>query len=234
MTEITRQVVRKGKLSDQGKEGDEHLHVVPDIFVELAANGFRSSESYEQRRLVGSLKETTAEDIQFDDGRFLSVDLSKTRWHNLHLGRTALEKCDLANARWTNPHFDQVQLQKCRGTGLQFLDLRSKNSRFLDSKLNLAAFHGSKFRGDRFENCDLRETNFEAVDLVDVVFRNCDLRSARFPNCSLRNVDLRGSHLAGMHIPPDQLRGACIDAAQLPDVAAIMGLVVRPFSEREE
>lgn len=118
MTDDNRQIVRKSNLADQGKEGDEHLHLVPDIFVELAANGFRSAECYERRRLAGSLKETTAEDVEFVDGRFMSVDLSKTRWHNLQLRRIKLEKCDLANARWTNAHLDEVQMQKCRGTGL--------------------------------------------------------------------------------------------------------------------
>src|SRR6185312_10867963 len=153
MTDDNRQIVRQSNLTDQGKEGYEHLHFVPDIFVELAASGFRSAESYVRRRLAGSLKETTAEDVEFEDGRFMSVDLSKTRWHNLQLRRTKLEKCDLANARWTNALLDEVEMQKCRGTGLQFLDLRSRNSVFLHSKLNLTAFHGSKFRSDRFEDC---------------------------------------------------------------------------------
>lgn len=125
-------------------------------------------------------------------------------------------------------------MRKCRGTGLQFLDLRSKNSVFLNSKLNLAAFHGSKFRGDLFEDCDLCEANFEGVEFVDVVFRNCDLRSARFPNCLLRNVDFRGSRLGGMQIDPEKLRGACVDAAQLPDLAAIMGLVIKAIDECDQ
>jgi hypothetical protein len=34
MTDVDRQIVRRAKLADQGKKGDEHRHVVPDNFVE--------------------------------------------------------------------------------------------------------------------------------------------------------------------------------------------------------
>jgi uncharacterized protein YjbI with pentapeptide repeats len=98
----------------------------------------------------------------------------------------------------------------------------------------LAAFHGSKFQNDRFENCDLREANFESVELEHVVFRNCDLRLARFPNCVLKNVDFRGSHLAGFQVEPEQLRGACVDLAQLADLSALFGLDVKALDENED
>jgi uncharacterized protein YjbI with pentapeptide repeats len=233
MTDANCQIERVIKLADKGEGDDESLRTVPDHFVELAANSFGASEVY-GRRLMGSLTGTTAEDIQFENGRFCSVDLSKTRWHKLLLREIRLDTCDLANARWTNAILDSIRLEKCRGTGLQLIDAKSTNAVFLHSKLNLTAFHGSRFYGNRFENCDLSEANFESVELTDVVFRNCDLCLARFPNCMLRNVDFRGSYLAGMQFDPAKLRGTCVDPAQLLDVAATMGLTVKSIEEPVE
>ncbi len=93
--------------------------------------------------------------------------------------------------------------------------------------MNLTAFHGSKFRDDEFENCDLREAIFEGVELANVKFRNCDLRLARFPNCAFERVDFRGSLLAGVQIDPMNLRGTCINAAQLLNLAGTVGLIVK-------
>jgi uncharacterized protein YjbI with pentapeptide repeats len=231
MTSFDRHIERLSRLSEQGKEGDESLHVVPDVFVELVAGSFRSAESYERRRVVGSLAGTIAEDVQFENGRFASVDLSKTRWHKLLLWHTRLEKCDLANARWANAMMETVEMQRCRGTGFQFVDSRSFNCASVSSKLNLAAFHGSKFHNCRFVNCDLREANFESAELSDVVFRGCDLRLARFANCSLGSVDFRGSQISGIQVELDRLRGACVDIAQLTDLAATFGLVVKALDE---
>jgi uncharacterized protein YjbI with pentapeptide repeats len=233
MIDPNRQIERKSKLSEQGNEGDESLHVVPDVFVELVASSFRSAESYAERRVVGSLAGTTADEVQFENGCFASVDLSNSRWHKLLLWHTRLEKCDLANARWANATLETVEMQKCRGTGFQFVDSRSFNSTFVASKFNLAAFHGSKFHHNRFEECDLREANFESADLKEVVFRNCDLRLARFPNCSLGSVDFRGSQLTGIQLDPDQLRGACVDIAQFADLATTFGLVVKALDADE-
>lgn len=227
MTDANRQIERKSTLAEQGNEGDEALHVVPHVFVELAVSSFRSAESYERRRLVGSLAGTNVDDVQFANGCFSAVDLSKTKWHRLLLWHTRLEKCDLANAHWKNATLETAQMDRCRGTGLQLIDARSIHSSFLRTKLNLAAFHGSKFQNDRFEDCDLREANFESVELENVVFRNCDLRLARFPNCRLHNVDFRGSQLAGMQVDPARLRGACVNIAQLADLATTFGLVVK-------
>jgi uncharacterized protein YjbI with pentapeptide repeats len=233
MTSFDRQIDRMSKRSKPFSEGDESLHVVPDELVELGAGSFRSAESYERRRIVGSLAGTSANDVQFENGRFASVDLSKTRWHKLLLWHTQLEKCDLANARWANATMETVEMQRCRGTGFQFVDSRSFNSKFVSSKLNLAAFHGSTFHNCRFENCDLREANFESTELMDVVFRGCDLRLARLPNCSLKGVDLRGSQLTGIQVEPDQLRGACVDVAQLADLAVTFGLVIQALDETD-
>jgi len=214
-------------LAEQGNGDNEGLNVVPDDFVELASNEFRSAECYERRRLVGSLTGTTAHDVQFEEGRFSSVDLSKTRWKKLLLRKTWVEKCDLANARWADCVVEGTEFDRCRATGLQFVDSRSLNSKYRRCKLNLTAFHGSKFRDDEFENCDLREAIFEGVELANVKFRNCDLRLARFPNCAFERVDFRGSLLAGVQIDPMNLRGTCINAAQLLNLAGTVGLIVK-------
>ncbi len=232
MTDANRQIVRKSTLAEQS-HGDESHHILPDVFVELTANSFRSAECYERRRVSGSLSGTTADEIAFDDGRFVSVDLSKTRWAKLFLRRTNLETCDLANAHWTKAVLDAVDMYKCRAVGFQLVDSQSSNSVYRQSKLSLAAFHDSKFHGDRFENCDLKEAHFEGAALVDVVFRNCDLRLARFPNCTLENIDFRGSQLAGLQVEPSMLRGACVDATQLPDLAANFGLVVKALEDAD-
>lgn len=233
MTDANRQIERLSKLADQGSEDDEALHIVPDHFVELAANAFSSADGDERRRLRGSLTATNADDVQFEDGCFLSVDLSKTRWHKTFLRNITLESCDLANAHWTNAILDASEVHKCRATGLQFVDSKSTNCLFRQSKLSLAAFHGSKFRDGRFENCDLSEANFEGAELMDVVFRNCDLRLGRFPNCILKNVDFRGSQLGGVQVDPARLRGACVTAAQLPDLAGIFGVIVASMDEAD-
>ena len=99
MTDANRQISRQSTLADQGKDADASLDGVPDAFVELAANAVRSGECYEQRRMVGSWKDTTAEDVQFEVCRFSAIDLSKTQWRQMQLRCTQLEKCDLANAR---------------------------------------------------------------------------------------------------------------------------------------
>ena len=233
MTDANRQIERLVKLADKGKGDDTSLHIVPDHFVDLASNRFRLAESYERRRLLGSLTATNADDVQFEDGRFLSVDLSKTRWQKLLLHQIRMESCDLANAHWTNGILDTSEMHKCRATGFQFIDSKSTNCLFRQSKLSLAAFHGSKFCNDRFEDCDLSEANFEGAELVDVVFRSCDLRLARFPNCVLRNVDFRGSHLAEIQIDVAKLRGLIVDAVQLPDIAETLGLIVKTIADDE-
>jgi uncharacterized protein YjbI with pentapeptide repeats len=122
-----------------------------------------------------------------------------------------------------------VGWEKCRGTGFQLLDGNCIEVVFRSCKFDLSAFHGSKFRQCRWENCDLREANFEGVELSNVVFRDCDLRAARFPNAKIIDLDVRGSHLAGIMIDAQRLRGARIEARQLPDLADVFGLIVEPL-----
>jgi uncharacterized protein YjbI with pentapeptide repeats len=97
----------------------------------------------------------------------------------------------------------------------------------------LAVLHDSQISDCRFEACDLREADFQGATLTRVVFRNCDLRNARFPTASFEDVDFRGSHLAGVDIEANALRGTIVDPAQVADIANLFGLIVKPPGDDE-
>jgi uncharacterized protein YjbI with pentapeptide repeats len=227
-----RQIVRKTSLARQGMDDDPAKAIVPNGFVDLAADRIRRAECYEQRAIRGgSLSGTAVVDVEFENCRFVTVDLSRTNWREVRLRQVRVGKCDLANALWSNASLESLEFDKCRGTGWQLLDAKVSEARFAGGKFNLAAFHGSTFRDCVWKNCDLREANFEGATLADIVFRNCDLRAARMPNCRLKNVDFRGSQLAGLQVDAGQLRGCLFEPRQLLDLADLFGVIVEPLDD---
>ncbi len=168
------------------------------------------------------------------DGSFLCrVRGQGIAWRDLRASDVVIRDCDLANAVWEKAYGESLTLQKCRLTGWNVADGVFRKMRVVGCQIRLGMFHGAALTDCSFEGCNLCEADFQGARLKDVVFRRCDLRSARFAGAALETVDFRGSHLAGIQLDADRLRGNVFDPSQLPILAGVLGLVVKDVEEDE-
>ncbi len=193
----------------------------------LDANAVRSGETFEQIELrTAQLTGTSVHDVTFEQALLAKSDLRNTQWSGIELIETAFDNCNLANAKWKRCQCNDVLIERSQLTGFAAVESELRQTILFRCKLDLSVLHDLRIIDCRFENCDLREADFQGATLSRVVFRNCDLRNARFPAASLREVDLRGSHLAGLDIGIDALRGTQVEPSQVVDIANLFGLVV--------
>lgn len=194
----------------------------------LAADALRSDSDYVGVRLEeGTAPSAPLVDVALEGSLLVRVRGAGGRWSHLRLSDVVLRDCDWANAIWEKAHGVRVVCSRCRLTGWNLSDGVLRHARFVGCKLDLALFHQATLTDCHFEQCQLVEADFQGARLKNVRFERCDLRGARFAAAALAEVDFRGSHLAGAYLEPNSLRGNIFDPTQLPDLAALLGLVVK-------
>lgn len=207
---------------------DQHVR----NYVELDAAGFVSGRAHEGVALRDcDVSGRSIDEATFEDSSLSNVNGSNGKFSELALIDLVVDECDFANAHWPKAECTRVAIRKSRFTGLNATEARLRNTSFQACKLNVAIFHDVHFNDCVFDKCDLREADFQGAKINKVVFRDCDLRNVRFSGASLRGLDLRGSHIAGLHIDSDKLAGTVVDPSQLIELSTLLGLVVKDVNQ---
>jgi uncharacterized protein YjbI with pentapeptide repeats len=165
----------------------------------------------------------TAADVLFEQVECSRMILQGVTLTGARLFDVRATTCDFSGANGRGARFRRAEFIGCRLLGAQLLEAQ------LD--LENVVFASAVFKAARFEGCVLRGALFDAADLRGVVFARCDLAHADFTDASLRGVDLRGSVVDGLKAGVREWQGATIDPSQAVQVAALLGLIVKPAEE---
>lgn len=199
----------------------------------IQGDSFQSDQSYHSVVVRGAdLSQSRNSDVVIEHSHFDKVDISGGSWTAADLTEILFSGCTLSNLDCCEARFTNNEFHRARATGLSFSDGRLRNVLFSGCKLDLSIFQDAQLANCRFEDCDLREADFQRASLKQVVFRDCDLRNARFVGSSLEILDLRGSHVAGIQIDAEELRGTIVDPHQIADFAPLLGVVVEATPAR--
>ena len=173
------------------------------------------------------LTKQAAADILFEQVFFQRAIFHLTRFSRVRLFDVRAANSDFSGAIWENSRLRRVEFIGCRLIGIQLLEAHLEHVYFKECNLESAVFASAVFKTARFEGCNLRDASFEQADLSGTIFHKCDLSKANLARVKLPNADFRGSLLNGMKAGPEDLRGAIIDAAQVLQVVALLGVVVK-------
>jgi len=160
--------------------------------------------------------------------RFERADVADSTWKRARLLDVELDGGDAANARWLEAAWRRVRARSVRMTGFDGSDGRYEDVAFEDCRLDYAFFQRARFKTTRFERCNLQSAELEGADLRGAVLRDCDLSNANLVRARLVGADLRGSRLEELVATPADLRGAIVGVGQLPELATVLGMDVRP------
>ncbi|GGS24512.1 pentapeptide repeat-containing protein [Deinococcus knuensis] len=140
--------------------------------------------------------------VTFQGCVFRQVNLTGVHWRGVRLTDVRLEGCDLSGARLRHVALTRVAAP-------------------LSVWVKADAAHL------RLDDCDLTEAMFMDADLPGLILRACRLPRTDLRGARLAGADLRSSDLRGLRVTPRELEGVTVDAAQLPDLAHLLGVRVR-------
>jgi uncharacterized protein YjbI with pentapeptide repeats len=175
----------------------------------------------------GMFAAQTAEDVLFEQVVGKRLVLNQAELALAQLFDTRFDGCDLAGSTWNKAHWRRAELLGCRMIGMKVLDSGLEDMLFQKCNGELARFWSTSFKRARFEQCVLREASFVDSHLSGVIFRDCDLSNADLRGAKLNGANFRGSNISGVQVSIEALRGTIMDAAQVVQLASLLGITIK-------
>ena len=136
------------------------------------------------------------------------------------------DKCEWSNVRLTNAAFQRARLQGCRMTGLEIMRGALINVAFDGCMLDYASFAECKLDHAVFSDCRLRDSLWSENRLSRVRFDHSDLERAQWARTQLSGLDMTTCRIAGWTVSLTDLRGLKVTAAQVLDLAGLLGVEI--------
>ena len=136
------------------------------------------------------------------------------------------DKCEWSNARLVNAAFQRVRLRNCRMTGLEIMQGALMNVSFDGCMLDYVSFAECKLDRVVFSECRLRESLWSEVRLLKTRFDHSDLERAQWARTPLAGLDMTTCRIGGWSISLYDLRGAKVTAAQVIELAGLLGVEI--------
>lgn len=169
-----------------------------------------------------------AERLEFVGCRFVRCDFSTLSITRLSFTDCVFERCDFSNFLFKKCSLMRVRFESCRLTGATFSDAALAHARFEDSLMRYAAFGKCKLRAVEFERCDMHSAAFHEVKHDSMALIDCKLAESEWVLAPLKGVDLSSCEIQGLRVGEGILRGAIVAAEQLLDLAALIGVEIKP------
>ena len=204
----------------------------PGGLRELTPEGLEDETIYRGRVLEGqsmhgrSLAGHPLRSVSFEGCVFRNMDLSATDWLRVRLADVRFEECSLNGAVWSEASLERVEFAECRLLGAQLPAARLRDVRLSRVQAQLSLWLLADTRTFWAENCDFGEAVFAEAGLPGAVFRDCRLPKTDFSGAALTGADFRGSDLANTRLGLRELAGVTVEAAQLTDLAHLLGVTV--------
>ncbi|GAA5441816.1 hypothetical protein Dcae01_03357 [Deinococcus caeni] len=132
----------------------------------------------------------------------------------------------MSGARLEDAALERVQFTDCRLLGVQASGARLRHVALTRVAAPLSVWVKADAAHLRLDDCDLTEAVFMDADLPGLILRGCRLPRTDLRGARLAGADLRSSDLRGLRVTPRELEGVTVDAAQLPDLAHLLGVRV--------
>jgi uncharacterized protein YjbI with pentapeptide repeats len=132
----------------------------------------------------------------------------------------------MSGARLEDAALERVQFTDCRLLGVQASGARLRHVTLTRVAAPLSVWVKADAAHLRLDDCDLTEAVFMDADLPGLILRGCRLPRTDLRGARLAGADLRSSDLRGLRVTPRELEGVTVDAAQLPDLAHLLGVRV--------
>ena len=136
------------------------------------------------------------------------------------------DKCEWSNVRLTNAAFQRARLQGCRMTGLEIMRGALMNVAFDGCMLDYASFTECKLDRAVFSDCRLRDSLWSENRLSRVRFDHSDRERAQWARTQLSGLDMTTCRIAGWTVSLTDLRGLKVTAAQVLDLAGLLGVEI--------
>ena len=136
------------------------------------------------------------------------------------------DKCEWSNARLVNAAFQRVRLRNCRMIGLEIMQGALMNVSFDGCMLDYVSFAECKLDRVVFSECRLRESLWSEVRLLKARFDHSDLERAQWARTPLMGLDMTTCRIGGWRISLYDLRGAKVTAAQVIELAGLLGVEI--------
>lgn len=136
------------------------------------------------------------------------------------------DKCEWSNARLQNAAIQRARFRGCRMTGLEIMQGALMNVSFDGCMLDYASFSECKLDRAAFSDCRLRESLWSEVRLLKARFDHSDLERAQWARTPLMGLDMTTCRIGGWSISLYDLRGAKVTAAQVIELAGLLGMEI--------
>ncbi|HEX4275522.1 MAG TPA: pentapeptide repeat-containing protein [Bryobacteraceae bacterium] len=160
--------------------------------------------------------------LQVEGSRLERVSLANGAFASVLLKDVRLLNCDLANLATRALTLIRVEFINCRMTGFRGGEADCKDVLISEGDLRYSQFRYSRFRSAEFDGCNFEEADFQGTDLSGSIFRKCNLSNAEMSKVKLLDADLRGSHVEGLHMNVEDIRGAVVDLPQAMIFASLL------------
>ena len=157
---------------------------------------------------------------------FRGVNLTGSAWARVRLQDVRFEDCDLSGARWHNVSLERVEVTGSRLLGLQAAGVHLRHVRMTRVHAPLSVWQRADAAHLYLSGCDLSEASAMEARLPGAVLRDCRLHRTDLRGATLDGADLRGSALTGVRAGPADLQGVTVEAAQVLDLAHLLGVTV--------
>jgi uncharacterized protein YjbI with pentapeptide repeats len=185
---------------------------VPDILVA------------EQRITGADWRGRKADTLRVESSVLEHVNLAGCRFNSIVLKDVRFVGCELANLNVRGLTLVRTEFIDCRMTGLTGGEVDGQDVLIREGDQRYCQMRSSRFKAAEFDACNFEDADFQETDFTGAVFRRCNLRNVEMGKAKLYDADLRGSMVEGLHVAPEALRGAVVDAAQAMVFAQLLGI----------
>ena len=164
--------------------------------------------------------------VTFEGCVLREVDLSGVHWRQIRFQDVRFEDCQLSGATFEECGLERVEVVAGRLLGSRWPAVRLRQVSFRRVSAPLSSWDKAEGKGVWWQDADLAEASFLEAKLPAAIFRGCKLHKTLFHGAKLEGADLRSCDLAGARLGLRELAGVTVEAAQLLDLAYLLGVKV--------
>ena len=208
----------------------------PALFARPAQGAFLAQAAAAALAGDGDLENLRFADGELDGLSGITLDVRGCAFERCRFGDNdfmrisfvdcTFDKCEWSNARLVNAALQRVRFRGCRMTGLEIMRGALMNAAFDGCMLDYASFAECKLDRVEFSECRLRESLWSEVRLLKARFAHSDLERAQWARTPLAGLDMTTCRIGGWSISLYDLRGAKVTAAQVIELAGLLGVEI--------
>lgn len=137
------------------------------------------------------------------------------------------DHCDFSNINMNASVFRRVQIRTCRMMGTELTAAVMQDTIMEGCQGSYLNLNGSKMKRVALKDMIMEQAGMSMIEHTDVSLENCTFTKSEWIDTKMSGLDLSDSHIDGIMVDPENLRGLTVNEEQAVAFAELLGLNVK-------